>query len=63
MNWKTTTVLFAIVLGLGLYIKFYESKKNNSGPRTPKNTLVTSLTSTATKSTASSFKMATTRSS
>ncbi|HJT82600.1 MAG TPA: DUF4340 domain-containing protein [Chthoniobacterales bacterium] len=27
MNWKTTTVLFAVVLGLGLYIKFYESKQ------------------------------------
>ena len=27
MNWKTTTVLFAIVLGLGLFIKLYESKQ------------------------------------
>ena len=26
MNWKTTTVLFVIVVALGLYIKFYESK-------------------------------------
>ena len=27
MNWKTTTALFLIVVGLGLYIKFYESKR------------------------------------
>ena len=27
MNWKTTIVLFAIVLGCGLFIKFYESKQ------------------------------------
>jgi len=27
MNWKTTTVLLVIVVGLGLYIKFYESKR------------------------------------
>jgi hypothetical protein len=27
MKWKTTVVLLAIVLGLGLYIKFFESKR------------------------------------
>src|ERR1043166_4304604 len=27
MKWKTTTVLLAIVLALGLYIKFVESKR------------------------------------
>ena len=27
MNWKTTTILLAIVVALGLYIKFYESKR------------------------------------
>src|SRR5437870_12698708 len=27
MNWKTTVVLLAIALALGLYVKFYESKR------------------------------------
>ncbi len=27
MNWKTTTILLVIVVALGLYIKFYESKQ------------------------------------
>src|SRR5215212_6459933 len=27
MNWKTTTVLLVIAVALGLYIKFYESKR------------------------------------
>lgn len=27
MNWRTTTVLLGIVVALGLYIKFYESKR------------------------------------
>src|SRR3954451_7424959 len=27
MNWKTTTVLLVVVVALGLYIKFYESKR------------------------------------
>ena len=27
MNWKTTTVLLIVVVALGLYIKFYESKR------------------------------------
>ncbi len=30
MNWRTTTVLLAIVVALGLYIKFYESKRPNT---------------------------------
>ena len=27
MNWKTTTILLVIVVALGLYIKFYDSKR------------------------------------
>ena len=27
MNWKTTVVLLVIALALGLYVKFYESKR------------------------------------
>jgi Domain of unknown function (DUF4340) len=27
MNWRTTTVLLLVVVGLGLYIRFYESKR------------------------------------